>query len=291
MKTFLVKLPDRNILVEPMKIKHLRALWTNHVIMVQTKKTEEEYQEWIDSYLEELYPELNKFEREYAFVQVYGHASNTSEKTYSVYCPECGSDKAKLYTKYKETKLKPFHADIGDYRVFYSLPEDIGDPGYPIEIAELNSEVSEPRKGDIVISGNKSVPWRPGIPKSLITKIIRPIGDKISLEELDPESYTAVMEALQDVHAPERFNEFSTSPVTGVVKCECQCGYSHEAKLSRAIDVLMNTTNAQSIQSIMMTKISYKGLNYADHKDIDEMDMIEFTIFQSTIKKLEDQKK
>lgn len=291
MKTFLVKLPDRNIMVEPMKLKHLKEIWLNHVMMLQYKYTEDEYQEWIDTFLENMFPDLNPYEREYAFVQVYGHASNSAHKQYKVICPKCNSDEASLLISYKKAELKPFEVDIGDYRVYYSLPEEVGDVGYPVSISELNQEVEEGQKGDILISGNKSIPWRPGIPKSAISKIIRPVGEKINLEELDKDSYEAVINSLKDVQAEYRFNEFSTSPVSGTATCKCQCGYSHTTQLYRVIDVLMNTINMQDIPSLNMTKISYHNANYASHEDIDNMDMIEFTLFQNVIRSIEKSKK
>lgn len=288
----LIKFPDRNYLAEGFDIRTLSDIWKQAVYTKFSKKyTDEEFQEWIDAYLENLYPDLNKFEREYAFVQVYGFSSNTSSKGSKAQCPKCGSENADFITYYKSPELKEFSVDIGDYRVFYSIPTEVDEPGYPVSISELNEEVDTPRKGDIIVCNGKEEPWRPGIPKSSIEKVIRPVGDRISFTDLSEEEFNAINDALLDISADNRYKNFSASPVDGMIKVSCACGYEYQHKLSRAIDVIYYTSNPGTLNSINTTKATMKKMNYADHEDIDKMNIIDLTLFQQQIKKIEEAQK
>lgn len=308
-KDIILRLPDKTVAVDSLKIKDLKTIQFTRLIM---ESNEEGFNNWFYDMLENLYPDLTPYEREFVFIHAYNRGFGVTTHSGITECPKCMGN-ASISLKIKPAPLlKNFEAIIRDpstnkpyIKLILELPYA---PGEMIKNPEyfyiLNEEYSPdefqeyeitPCSTDIVIdkTGNK-YNWSAFVADCEIEKLIRPEQGPIKISELSDEDKLMVKEYLYNFQTLERIREKSNSPINSLLEIECGCGYKYRENIGRALDIVKTSMSAEPngfYTSMMLQSLVFTEQGYLSLDEIDNMTRADFATATGAIKKIKEAQK
>lgn len=308
-KDIILRLPDKTVAVDCLKIKDLKTMQIKRALC---ENKESEFNWWFEAVLENLYPGLTPYEREFVFIHAYNLGYGTNSHSGLTTCPHCNGDARIALVIKPGSELKNFEAIINDpetgrpyIKLILELPDT---PGKMVKNPEyfymLNSEYTpdefleyeiQPCSTDIVVdaAGNKSN-WSSLLSDSEIVKLIRPEHGPINIMELSDEQKKEVKNYLYNFQTLERIKDKSNYPINANLYIKCECGYEFTEKKGRAVDIVKISMSPELdglYRSLVYQALIFAEQGYLTISEIDNMSRTEFLAAAGAIKKIKEAQK
>lgn len=268
MKTILFKKSDGEVVLLPFltlgQLNDLyiwRASHGKYSEIAKEKLSEhiETGQLWINKYLEDLFPDMTPFDREAAFITVYGPSVGKEEVRVQAGCPSCGKTTQMIYNMRQDLE-REFYVDIPNsaYRVHFKTPSTPGGKdGGPSHLSEIDfidytKEEAEadgirPTFNDEITTSTGRIPYTPLLEWSVLHhKDTR----RVPLEEVDAEDKKVIAKYI-DTFQMTRFKAFSSQPFKVPLRFRCNCGFRDIRTMTRVYEFLMTAISPNATHHFM----------------------------------------
>lgn len=307
----LTKSDGTNTLINEMTIGDVHRIhqWR---VMIYPGQSESERQIWVDLFLEQLFPDLTPFDREYAFILTYILATGVGKDRADAICPKCGQIGKLVWNLYQETdrelKTVIYQNDSPKWEIIYKSPTvPGGTDGGPYGIRQLGEEEYTPDEfeeynvtpelGDYVQVNGVKTEYSVFIPMSEIEILYKKDSTIYNIQEIDEDTRAEIYQHIKTFGAAQ-FASFSKSPikVPYVFKCNNpECLHSERKELNRVLEVLETIISGEQLAPMSndyLTAMSLSEHNQATLSEVLNMNGAEFKMIVGILKsKLKEKKK
>lgn len=256
--------------------------------------------EWLDTWLEERYPDFTPYEREVAGLKALSAGLGKGKTKLICECPKCQDIPASpnMLIDFKIDSIKPFFIDIMQddavaFRVHFKDPESAGAVFGPEKVedkryveftpAELKAQGERLQLGDIVIQDGEEKEYDGFGTPELVIRLNN--STPTDWEELEPELRSSIEEYMLE-YEKESILTHSRSPLNCQQEFRCQrCKYRVQNVLPRLVDVIDSLFDIELGQwkSELASIVSWAQVSGLSFLDLKKMNYLEYHAYTAAL--------